>query len=237
MAIVSPSITICAGNVLTLNTNGGANYFWSNGETTSSIQINPNTSTNYSVVVSNGNCSDTAFTLVTVNPNPVATSSGNINIFQGQSTTLTVSGGGNYLWSNGETTTAISVSPSVNTLYCITVSDTNNCKDTACVLVTVESPCDTAGIFYLPNAFSPNKDNENDLLKIYYRNYDCIKTLQLIIYDRWGEKVFETSDANFLWDGNYNGKILSTQVLTYYLSVEFTDGNAISRKGNISLIR
>ena len=123
--------------------------------------------------------------------------------------------------------------------YCVIVTDTsiNRCTDTACATVFVESPCDTAGTFFFPNAFSPNNDGDNDALKIYYKEKDCIATLHLIIYDRWGEQVFETTDKNFSWDGTYPNKILNTQVLAYHLTVGFTNSKSINRKGNISLVR
>jgi len=237
IATINPNSTVCAGSVVMLTASGGINYSWSIGAITSSIQVTPNTSTNYSVVVANGNCTDTASTSVTVNPNPTATTSGSITIFQGHSTTLSANGGGNYVWSNGETTTAISVTPAITTVYCVTVTDTNNCKDNACATVTIESPCDTAGQFFFPNAFSPNRDGENDLLKIYYNEMSCIATLHLIIYDRWGEMVFETDDKFFQWDGNYLNQTLTTQVLAFQLSVGFTGGNMMNRKGNISLMK
>ena len=91
--------------------------------------------------------------------------------------------------------------------------------------------------FISPTHFLPNGDNEDDALKIYYRNYDCIDALHLIIYDRWGEKVFETDNHLFEWSGMYKGKTLDTQVLAYSLYVKFTDGNILNRKGNFSLIR
>ena len=122
-------------------------------------------------------------------------------------------------------------------IYCVTVRDTNNCKDSLCATVFIESPCDTAGTFFFPNAFSPNNDGDNDNLKIYYREMDCITTLHLIIYDRWGEMVFETTDKKFSWNGTYPSKILNTQVLVFNLAVGFIDGKAINRKGNISLVR
>jgi gliding motility-associated-like protein len=236
VAVVT-SATICSGQNATLTASGGGNYSWNNSSTASSITVSPTITSTYSVVVSNGSCSDTTSAIVIINPNPTANVSGSISIHQGQTTTLTTSGGTNYLWNNGETTTVISVAPTVTTIYCVTITDTNNCTDTACTKVYVESPCDTAGIFFFPNAFSPNSDDENDVLKIYYHNMNCIKTFTLNIYDRWGEQVFETTDKTFQWDGIYQNKILNTQVLTYYLSVVFTDSKAMNKKGNISLLR
>ena len=173
----------------------GINYVWSTGAITSSIQANSNTSANYSVVVANGNCRDTASTSVTVNSSPFATTSGNVTIFQGQSTTLTSSGGTIYVWNIGETTTSVVASPIVTIVYCVIVSYTNNCKDTACATVAIESPCNRVGALLFPNAFSPNNDGEND--KIYYGNLDCIESLRLIIYDRWGERVYETGRSYY----------------------------------------
>jgi len=239
VATINPNTTICEGTIITLNAGGGTTYLWSNGQTNTSILASPSTSTTYSVVAANGNCKDSIATIITVNPNPIASISSNINIFQGQSAILNASGGNMYLWNNGNTDSIITVMPNATTKYCVTVTDTsiNRCTDTACVTVFVESPCDTAGTFFFPNAFSPNNDGENDALKIYYNEMNCISTLHLIIYDRWGELIYETSDKNFSWDGTYPGKPLNTQVLAYHLTVGFTDGKAINRKGNVSLVR
>ena len=226
------------GNAL-VNVIGGApayTYNWSNGQSTQTSTGLP--SGTYSVVITDANgCTDMTYATITTLPNPIANISSNITIFQGQSTTLSATGGTNYLWSNGGTTTTILVMPTITTVYCVTVTDINNCKDNTCATVTIESPCDTAGTFFFPNAFSPNGDGENDFLRIYYGNMDCIKSLQLLIYDRWGELVYETIDPNFSWDGTYQNKTLITQVLAYHLSVGFTDSQAIDRKGNISLVR
>ena len=59
----------------------------------------------------------------------------------------------------------------------------------------------------------------------------------LIIYDRWGEKVFEADNISVLWDGTYNGNLMNTAVFVYYMKVTFVTGNNTVRKGNVSLIR
>ena len=75
--------------------------------------------------------------------------------------------------------------------------------------------------------------------------------MDFIIYDRWGEKVFETTDATSRerlndarcctfgdgWDGTKKGKELSAQVLVYYLEAELENGESIIKKGNITLIK
>ena len=234
---ITGNTTICAGQNTTLSSASNSSSIWNNGSTSSSIMVQPTTATTYTLYVSDGICAGDTVITVYVNSNHNATTSDNVTIFPSQSAILTANGGINYLWNSGETTTAITVAPSVTTIYCVIVADINNCIDSACATVFVESPCDTAGTFFFPNAFSPNNDGDNDALKIYYKEKDCIATLHLIIYDRRGEQVFETTDKNFAWDGSFPKKPLNTQVLAYQLTVKFTDGKAINRKGNISLVR
>jgi gliding motility-associated-like protein len=231
--------TICLGQTATLNASGGINYSWSNGSTTNTILVSPATNTTYSVFVSIGSCKDTSSATVTVNPIPTATAWNNITITSGTSTTLNASGGGNYSWSNGAVGNIITVSPMITTMYCVIVSN-GNCTDTACVTVTVEptdcSPSVT-GELYLPNAFSPNDDGENDILKTYFGNYICIKTFEIHIYDRWGEAVYETTNPVVQWDGTFRGKIEGTAVFVYYMKATLISGEEIIKRGNISLIR
>jgi hypothetical protein len=83
-------------------------------------------------------------------------------------------------------------------------------------------------------AFSPNGDNKNDTWKIQGR---CIKSLKLKIYDRWGEKVFESHDQNEAWDGTFRGKALDTDVYVYFVTITMRDGEVKTVKGDITLIR
>lgn len=230
------SATVCSGDVAILSASGGGNYSWNTGATTSSINVS--IAGNYSVIVSVGNCSDTATASVTANPNPVASASSDTTITTGNAATLSASGGGTYLWSSGNTDSLITVSPNTTTQYCVVVANSFGCDDTNCVTVTVKDPdCSNQNILFLPNAFSPNDDNSNDLLRFYISNLYCVETYELILYNRWGEKVFETDDTNFQWDGTYNGKKLNTAVYVYIMKINFKDGNEDIRKGNISLIK
>lgn len=227
--------TICSGEIVTLTASGGGNYSWMPGGQTAA-SITTTSAGTYSVIVSAVGCADTALATVTVNQNPIANAGSNLTIFQSQTTTLSASGGANYLWSNGESSSVITVIPPTTTVYCVTVADLNSCSDEACVTVFVKSPCDTAGEFFFPNAFSPNGDGDNDVLKIYYGNMNCIEELRLIIYNRWGQKVFESTDRNFQWDGRCKGKTIDTGVLVYYLRVTFIDQTHLKKKGNITLV-
>lgn len=226
---------VCLGYAGTLTATGGASYAWSSGET--SAGINPTIAGVYSVVVTIGSCTDTAAVNVNVNALPTANVSADLTIVQGQGANLSASGGVNYVWSDLTIGPGNTVYPQYPTQYCVTVYDVNGCWDTACVNVFVIS-CETAGELYLPNAFSPDHDGENDELQIYFGLFDCIQSLHLVIYNRWGEKVYETNDALFKWNGTLKGDHLAdTEVLIYRLNVTLGDKSKISRKGNISLVR
>jgi gliding motility-associated-like protein len=237
-----PSITgadsICSGNIDMLNASGGVSYSWSTGATSQSISVSPTSQSTYSVTVtsSNGCKADTSFRII-VNPRPTTSAVSNIitPVTYGQSATLTASGGVSYTWSNGDNGNIIIVFPTATTVYCVTATDSNNCSDTSCVTVAFQDVC-ASGV-YLPNAFSPNNDGENDFLQLYSENTLCVTSLHIIIYDRWGEKCFESIDPIFKWDGTYKGTLVNTQVVAYYLKATLIDGKEISQKGNISLIR
>lgn len=87
----------------------------------------------------------------------------------------------------------------------------------------------------IPNAFSPNEDGLNDQLCIPANQ--CIEKITLMIYDRWGEKVYEGNSLDDCWDGTYKGNKLESAVFAYYFTVEFADGTSAKGKGNISLIK
>jgi len=232
-AVISPNITLCSGNATTLTASGGTTYVWNpGGQTNSSIVVNPSSSSNYSVTVANGNCTSTASTSITVNPTPTANAGANITIDYGSSTTLTATGGGTYSWSTGAITPAISVSPTVTTVYCVTVTNANGCTNDTCVKVTIDFNC---GELFIPNAFSPNGDMKNDFFVP--RNI-CFKSFNLMIYDRWGVKVFETQDIHSKgWDGMYKGEIGNSAVFGYTFSYELMDGTSGEKKGTVNLMR
>jgi gliding motility-associated-like protein len=89
---------------------------------------------------------------------------------------------------------------------------------------------------HVPNAFTPNRDGKNDLFKIL--GTEKVSHLHLIVFNRWGEKVFETRDKNKGWDGRFHGKEVPTG--TYVYMLQFTDAyspQVQNLKGNFVLIR
>ena len=109
-----------------------------------------------------------------------------------------------------------------------------NCLKTDSVfIVFIDSKCEDPYV-YVPNAFSPNDDGENDVLYVRGRN---ITDLYFAIFNRWGEKVFETNDQSIGWDGLFRNRNSDPAVFDYYLKY-FCDGNKqYFQKGNVTLIR
>jgi gliding motility-associated-like protein len=97
--------------------------------------------------------------------------------------------------------------------------------------------CDTTQLslneIFIPQAFSPNNDGNND--KIFVRG--SIKEFTFSVFNRWGEKVFTSSDQSIAWDGTQLGKELDAGVFVYYLSGTDLAGKSFSKKGNITLVK
>jgi gliding motility-associated-like protein len=99
--------------------------------------------------------------------------------------------------------------------------------------------CNNSNIF-VPNTFSPNGDGSNDVF--YPRGSGVFKILNLKVFNRWGEVVFDKSnfnanDAATGWDGTYKGKQLAADVFIYMLQVVCDNNSTLTFKGNIALLR
>ena len=143
--------TIESGQNTTLTATGGDTYLWSNGETTASITVNPTATTTYEVTVTKNGCTSKDSVTVTVNgstvpPATVTADAGqDQSICNGNSTTLTASGGSVYKWSTGATTKSITVSPGSTTTYSVTVSEGANSGTDDVVVTVKETPVADAG--------------------------------------------------------------------------------------------
>ena len=144
-----------------------------------------------------------------------------------------------YYWSPAIGLSASNVSnpvanPEETTTYFVTVQDSFGCEKTDSITVFIATQLCGAPYIYVPNAFTPNDDGKNDILYVRGEN---ILELHLIIYDRWGEKVFEAKDLNVGWTGIYKDKKLDPAVFAYYLEATCDNSETLIQKGNITLLR
>ncbi|MCF8244196.1 MAG: gliding motility-associated C-terminal domain-containing protein [Saprospiraceae bacterium] len=124
--------------------------------------------------------------------------------------------------------------PDTTTTYTVLVTDEGDCQAFREVTIVVLNPdCDEPNLF-LPNAFTPNNDGENDVL-IFRSN--IVEVMELAIYNRWGQRVFYSEDQSIGWDGTFKGEKLSPDVYGFYLHAKCYNGQDYFKKGNITLLR
>lgn len=136
------------------------------------------------------------------------------------------------LWENGESTDSVySLAPGY---YGVLITDANGCRDMDTITIDPSSDLCYIPHIYVPNIFSPNGDGQNDVLFV---RGDGVAQLTFVVYDRWGEKVFESSSLSLGWDGTYKGAELDPAVFSYYVKAVFENADIIESKGNVTLIR
>ena len=241
---------ICQDSVFQLHASGAQRYEWTPAESLDDSKISdplasPQETTIYTVHAWEGSCPpDSHKVRVTVHPKPVISTGGDRTIVAGETVMLQVSGSGlhQFLWTPDESLSCNTcsnpvASPSVTTTYYVQVSSLKGCKsiDT----VTVRIICDQSQVF-IPNLFSPNGDGQND---VFYPRGEGLREIKSFrIYNRWGELVYERrgamlNDATGAWDGTMNGKELNPDVFVYIIEGVCITGDAISWKGDVTLIR
>ncbi len=241
---VSAEQSICIGGSAKLSASGATSYTWTpavglSSSTISNPFASPGISTTYTVVEANGLCTAKDSIIVIVNPLPVEAASPNTSIVIGQSTPLSVApqtSGSIYEWSPSSTLSCSNcpdpiASPLVTTTYYLITINGFGCTTEDTVTIDVSDDC---GHIFVPNMFSPNGDGHNDELLVF--GY-CVKEMDFIIYDRWGNKIFESTKQSDGWDGTYKGERMNPGVYAYYLSADLLDGTKINKSGNVALVR
>ncbi len=120
--------------------------------------------------------------------------------------------------------------PIESTTYTITASDINGCVAVDSVHLAI---IPNRNIF-IPNVFTPNDDGNNDLFRI---KGAAIESMTMSIYDRWGSKLFETTDIENGWNGTYKGNAVNSGVYIYTIQVNFLDSFSDTYTGNVTILK
>jgi len=255
---VDPDQNICFGDsifltAISLNPLDTFQYDWSpeadilNNSDNSSILVNPLvTQTFYLFAVNSIGCtrSDSiTVTVSTLDPVFVTATAEQDTILKGNSTVFhgTPASGYSIEWIPA---TGLSdpfdpdpiAAPRESVNYTFRVTDPN---DSSCIvdaqlrLEVLEIICGEPEVF-IPNAFTPNGDGENDQLWVRGRN---VREMDLTVYDRWGEKMFTTTNQQEGWDGLFKGREVDPTVFVYHLEVLCVDGQRYFKKGDVTVIR
>lgn len=242
-------VFICEGDTVRLNPGGiiGYIYEWAPAATLSdstdaSPLAFPTETTDYLVTITNANCTyegmvsvvvfDTASFSVTATPT---------TIYLGESSQLEAifPGNASVKWTPAGTLSNSNIpnpvaSPSSTTTYTAQLGLSGGCAVDRDVTVFVLFPnCEEPYVFF-PTGFSPNGDGENDELRLESR---LVEEVYWAVYNRWGQKVFETNDPDGAWDGTFKGEPQPAETYGYYLRVRCLGGTLSERKGNVTLLR
>lgn len=252
---VSGAVAQCEQDTVQLGASGGVIYHWEPTQNLSNPNIAnplayPSATTIYTVTIStiNGNdtCRSNLTTTVSIlplayNTNSISVSSNTITL--GQTITVTLNAfpylGNISVYPNTPieftNSTVFSITPTKTGEYTFYFTDQNGCRHTlkTIFVIIITNVCNE-DVVYLPTGFTPNNDGANDIL---YIRSNFVTEVYLTIYDRWGEKLFETNDINKGWDGMFKGKLLDQGVYGYYLTYTCNNGEQSFKKGNITLMR
>jgi len=195
----------------TLYTTGAASVIWSTGSINDSIIVN--SAGTYSVIASSaGGCSSVDSTEVLIMPTPVSSLP---TEYAGCPVNFDAGTAAFYFWSTTETSSSIYIQTSGN--YSVAMTGTNGCISLFNIYVTIDN-ADADYLSKIPNVFTPNGDLQNDYFKINNVFNACTKFRSIIVFNRWGKKMFESENPDFEWDGKYNGEDLPEGV--YYGLIE-----------------
>ncbi|PRY14892.1 gliding motility-associated-like protein [Pontibacter ummariensis] len=189
--------------------------------------------TYYVEAVNEQECASAARTPATVTVVAVEAGAGkNVTIISGQTVELRGSGGVTYRWEpidylNNPNIKNPIAKPEKTTTYTVTVTTEEGCTDTASVTVEV------IPAIKVPNAFTPNGDNVNEIWEI--ENYQTYPDMRVEVFNRWGNKVYSSKGYGVPWDGTHNGKELPVATYYYLIYLRSTDEEPIS--GNVTIIR
>ena len=185
------------------------------------------------------------YDIVCVLPSPTAGISADPEYLDSSdpSTTIsnTSSGAVSYVWNMGDGSEELTVfEPGLYTypLYqldeytvSLLVTAENGCTDSTDITIFIDNDV----IIYVPNAFTPDDDSYNQTFEPVIAS--IIDQYQLLIYDRWGEIIFESFNKNVGWDGTYNGVRVQDGTYTWQITISTNGTNKIVKYGHVSVIR
>jgi gliding motility-associated-like protein len=243
---MQPNEVACAGDTISVlptvnHGNGTLVYSWSgpNGYQSQNKElflspISTNQSGTYTLtVVDSMHCKENQNININIIPSPVIAFSEYDTLWVEPGFILEAGYGAEfYYWNTGETTETIVIDSMGN--YSVELTSFEGCKSTDTIQILWSGTP-----FYLPNAFTPNGDGLNDSFKAIPR-YDYVNKYHLSIYNRWGQRVYETMDINKGWDGTYKGSPCTLGAYVYHIVYEEFGQQPVESKvveGTVVLVR
>lgn len=221
----------CNGEIVPLTPGSFTSYLWSNGATSNLINIT--SGGQYRVTVTNAfGCTYADTINLTMNPLPIFSLPPDFKICPDSIYPISapLMANVNFEWSDGTIGNDIIIT-SAGTFFA-TATDTNGCKYTDTLITVVDCP----PFIFIPNTFTPNVDEVNPVFQVYGTN---IKDVEVEIYNRWGQQIFEFNDINSGWNGFLKDGSPAPQGVYAYRVLYYTFNSSIPKEilGSINLIR
>ena len=249
VAMAGPDTSVCSGKSIQLNGGGGVQYQWYPGTFLNSSTLRSPVSTplgNFSyylnVIGANG-CHSIRPDTIKIKVIPV------VKMFAGHDTVVAInqplqlngyelsnSGVTSFTWSSGYGLNNPFIAAPLATLdrdmtYAFTGRTALGCTGTASIKIKVYKGPE----LYVPNAFTPNGDGRNDILRVISAGISAFHYFR--IFNRWGAVVFSTSDPSKGWDGTIKGQQAGTGSYVWIAEAVDYTGNTMQRKGTVTVIR
>jgi len=236
---IVPDTIICPGDTAVIWASGGVNYDW-----TPNIHLNTphdsitnampsNSMTYYCQITDQFGCSTILSTYIDLFIAPTISVSPTVYGFVGDTTLISADGDGTIQWSPPNYINCIHcsdalVSPPGNYIYTATLTDANTCQISKDILINYDP------LIFVPNTFTPDNDQFNNTFFAVANN---ITEFEMLIFNRWGEIVFQSTSIHQQWTGTYNGHKALDDVYVWKIKYKDLNGIAFDLVGHVTLLR
>jgi gliding motility-associated-like protein len=221
--------SLCQGETLILDaTTSNATYLWQDNSTNPTFNVTQQGTYWVQITDNCGSISDTIN--VNYNPTPTVELGNDTSLCQGETLILdATTSNATYLWQDNSTNPTVNITQQGT--YWVQITD--NCGSTSDTIIIDLTDCNC--ILYVPNSFTPNFDNINDQFLPIISECD-FKEYSLMVFNRWGEKIFETNNYYDSWDGTYQERLCQNGVYIYLLQYSYDSGYE-QKYGHVTLLK
>lgn len=247
--IFTPDQEICVGQIASMTVSGADTYTWNPANLLGTqVYVSPNITTSYQVIGFNQfNCTDTAVSVLTVHPNPVASigaepflltsDSPNVtftNLSSGQLISTWNFGDGIILEESNSTFEYQYPFDEGNYTVELLVESQYGCLDSITQIIQVKGDV----LYYVPNAFTPDGDEHNNTFSPVFTSGFIPGSYQFDVYNRWGELIFSSQNPEIGWDGYYNFVKCGEGMYAYNIQFKVSStGELKSVFGHLNLLK
>ena len=227
--VTTQDVATCPGAPVQLDASGADTYSWSpsaglSSTTGSSVTATVNGPMTYTVTGTSNGCTASATTTISMNSAGIASANATPNPVSADDPTVVFTAGppeASFLWilQDGNTSAEQSFQYTFegsegNQTVMLIATFPNGCMDTVRFKVYIEEEL----IFYVPNSFTPNNDGSNEVFQPVFTSGFDPNNYELLIFNRWGELIFQTTDVTKGWDGTYEGNMVQDGVYTWSIN-------------------